>query len=63
MIRIHCADFPQADAIWRMLLHVPDAEFHPVAIYVDDHGLVATINRSAVPSADPAAHTHQPAAP
>jgi len=63
MIRIHCADHQDADAAWRMLLHVPDADFAPCVIHLDGHGELYRITRdqagqqSTVPLAAPQART------
>lgn len=38
MIRIHVADHAEADAAWRMLCHVPDADWQPVELHLDGHG-------------------------
>ena len=34
MIRVLCASPEQIDAIWRLLAHVPDDMFVPVAVYL-----------------------------
>ena len=63
MIQLHCADHQDADAAWRMLTHVPDSEFQPVALHLDGHGLLYTITRTpdgqqtSIPAAAPVAHT------
>ena len=33
MICVHCDNFDQLDQAWKMLTHVPDADFVPVALY------------------------------
>jgi hypothetical protein len=35
MLTIHATDFEQVDALWRMLAHVPETEFHPVAVVLN----------------------------
>jgi hypothetical protein len=45
MIRIHCATHEDADALWRMLTHVPDDAFHAVTVDVDGHGSLFQITR------------------
>jgi hypothetical protein len=34
MIQAHCSDHSAADRLWRMLCHVPDADFQPVDVHV-----------------------------
>lgn len=64
MLQIHCATHDDADAAWRMLLHVPDSDFTPCAIHLDGAELY-TVTRdqdglqTSVPPAAPAAHTPQ----
>ena len=38
MIRIHVANHAEADTAWRMLTHVPDADWQPVELHLDGHG-------------------------
>ena len=45
MIRIHCATQDEADAAWRMLTHVPDPDFQPVALHLDGHGQLYVVTR------------------
>jgi hypothetical protein len=35
MIQAHCATAADADQLWRMLCHVPSAEFRPVAVVMN----------------------------
>ena len=35
MIQVHCANFEQIDALWRMLSHVPDDAFYPCEVWLD----------------------------
>jgi hypothetical protein len=34
MIQVHCSTPAQIDAIWRMLAHVPEEDFHPAEIWL-----------------------------
>jgi hypothetical protein len=36
MIQAHCPDHSAADRLWRMLCHVPDADFQEIDVYVGD---------------------------
>ena len=63
MIRIHCSNHEEADALWRMLTHVPDDSFHSVVVDVDNHGALYWIIRqdghqTTAPPAAPLAHIH-----
>jgi hypothetical protein len=45
MIRAHCSTQADADALWRMLTHVPDDSFQPVTVDVDGQGTLYRIIR------------------
>jgi hypothetical protein len=34
MIQAHCSDAADAAQLWRMLCHVPDADFQPIDVHV-----------------------------
>ena len=46
MLQIHCTHRAQVDAIWRMLLHCPDADFQPVEILLDGAPLYAIVRNA-----------------
>lgn len=65
MLQIHCATNDDADAAWRMLLHVPDSDFIPCAIHLDGAELYTVTrdqdgHQTSAPPAAPAARTPQP---
>jgi hypothetical protein len=60
MIRIHCDNYAEADAAWRMLQHVPDHDLPPATIQVNGVA-VAFIGLEAQPVAQ-RAHTFPQAA-
>jgi len=35
MVQIHCTTHQQIDALWRLLIHVPDSDFLPCDVYLD----------------------------
>ena len=59
MIQAHCPDHSAADRLWRMLCHVPDADFQEIDVYVADrfvYRIVRTANgdqSTALPAAAP----------
>ena len=62
MIQVHCANFEQIDALWRMLAHVPDDMFVPVAVYLSgtlQYNVIRTEagEQTTVPPADPPGYT------
>jgi hypothetical protein len=62
MIRVICVSTEQIDAIWRLLAHVPDDMFVPVAVYLSGT-LIYNVIRTAegeqttVPPADQPGYT------
>ena len=64
MLQIHCTTHQDADAAWRMLLHVPDSEFQPCSLHLNGAELYAIIrdpdgHQTSVPPAALAARTAQ----
>lgn len=57
MIQIHCSTTGQIDAAWRMLAHVPDADFIPAEVYLDGALRYVVVRRdgeqTTAPSVDP----------
>jgi hypothetical protein len=35
MIQLHCFSLQQIDAVWRLLAHVPDADFLPCEVFLN----------------------------
>ena len=62
MLQIHCTTHEDADAAWRMLLHVPDPEFQPCSLHLNGAELYTVTrdpdgHQTSVLPAAPAAHT------
>jgi hypothetical protein len=63
-MRIHVADYSEADAAWRMLNAVPDGLFQPVELHLDGYGPLCQVVRagngdqSIAPVAAAPVHTH-----
>jgi hypothetical protein len=67
MLQIHCANHDDADAAWRMLLHVPNSDFKPCSLHLNGNELYVITrdpdgHQTSVPPAAPVAHTPQPSA-
>jgi hypothetical protein len=61
MIQVHCANFEQIDALWRMLSHVPDEAFYTCEVWLDGVRRYEVIRtegeQTTVPPADPPGYT------
>jgi hypothetical protein len=61
MIQANVQNFADQDALWRMLCHVPESEFQPVAVFRQGEPQYTIIRQNgeqtAAPAADPLAHS------
>jgi hypothetical protein len=62
MLRIHAANFDDADLAWRWLLSIPDEDFQPCELHLDNFGPLYLVIRdqtgfqTTAPIAAPPAH-------